>query len=322
MTQYQPNWINGEESPEFQRDCKPRYEIIRAYLKKTYERPFSCIDIGANYGYFGFRLAADFDCVSVMVDTKPIGKLLEKNHGKLIWLDKRIETNELQLLAKCESFDVVLVLSVIHHFTDWKRTVDALLELGKTVIFELPGHGETHAVNYPNHEAISKYILGKDHEVLMEMASHVNPMVLRKMVVLRDWGISIRQQTIDAGLRQAPLHGIQVCDSNDRKSVIKHNIVRPFIHGMNLWNFKLLNGQYPKNIKQMVKDALKELPRFHDDLRPWNFIIDGEKCHAIDYDEKKWRKAPEKKGLENCLKLLEMDADYSNENFTKLFRTA
>ena len=320
---YQPFWVNGTETGESQRECATRYEAIKQVASK-YHRRFSVLDIGCNYAYFDFRLLEDFDCVPVVVDTKPLRDLIDRNEAKLIWLAKRVTAQELYKLSQCESFDIVLALSVIHHFDDWQLAVDSLLNLGKDVIIELPGD-EPHAVGYENQKAIRDYVLKKDHELLLESESHVDPGVIRKMVLLKGRD-DIHHQTMDWQERDTPQVDVLVLSDYQKKTItIEHKRTyeeRPFIHGMNLWNFKLLNGQYPAGLTSKVKSALNEMDRFHDDLRPWNFIIDGEKLHPIDFDDKTWRKEPELQGFEKCCKLLNMDVDYKNEKFTELFRTA
>ena len=94
---YQPTFIKGKEYGDFQRDCKPRYDTIVQYLDARFERRYSVFDLGANYGYFGIRLSFERDAVSVLVDTKPIADVLQKNAPlPVIWLNTRLGGSELQ----------------------------------------------------------------------------------------------------------------------------------------------------------------------------------------------------------------------------------
>lgn len=321
---YQPIFIKGEEHGDFQRACAPRYEAIKDYLDKNYQRPFSVFDLGANYGYFGLRLAFERDAVSVLVDTKPLDSVLERNApSRTMWLNRHLGAEELQGLARSESFDVVLALNVVHHIPDWKSAVEALLQLGETVIFELPGKNDVGTANFPICDALREYVLSKPHELLFEMASHVSGS-LRPIIAIQGEN-TITQQAIDAELRNCAPVGIKVLsDSRGKIIKIEHKRTsesRNFIHGMNLWNFHLLGGAWPKNIKQLVIEAVKDMGRFHDDLRPWNFILDGLKAHPIDYRDKLWRKTPETGGMEKCLSLLSLDLDYSDPEFKGLLKT-
>ena len=74
---YQPIWIKGVQDYRFQRECDDRYQPIRE-LAAQFNRPFSVLDIGANYGYFDFRLMEEFDCTCVMVDRKLNMPLIEE----------------------------------------------------------------------------------------------------------------------------------------------------------------------------------------------------------------------------------------------------
>lgn len=281
-------------------------------------------DLGCNYGYFGCRLAFEYDCFSALVDTKPLASILKRNApSKTIWLNKRLSGRDLQALSRSESFDVVLALNVVHHIPDWKNAVDALLNLGETVIFELPGEGDIGTVNYEICDQMREYVLSHPHEVLMEMESHVSG-VMRPTVALKGKHM-ITEQAIDAKVRNCAPVSVEINSSPYNKAItIGHKRtkeIRDHIEGMNLWNWHLLNGAWPENIPNMVCAALEKLPRYHDDLRPWNFIIDGQECHAIDYQDKLWRTEPEKGGLEKCVKLLTMEPDYNNPEFVKLLRT-
>lgn len=325
MTNYQPLFIKGKEYGDYQRACAPRYEPIKEALEKRYSRCISVLDLGANFGYFGTRLAYDMGCVSVLVDTKPLHRVLEGNApSTTIWLNARLGADHLRRLARSESFDVVLALNVVHHIPDWKGAVDALLEMGETVIFELPGKGDKGTANYEICDSLREYVLSKPHELLLEMPSHVSG-VKRPMVLLEGQN-TITQQTIDAEERGCQPVEVKIFSTRTGKAVrVVHKRtteMRGFIHGMNLWNFHLLNGAWPVNIGPMIKEGLRGINRFHDDLRPWNFIIDGLKCHPIDYADKLWRSRPEEGGLEKCLKLLSMKPDYNDPEFRALLKTA
>ena len=128
---------------------------------------------------------------------------------------------------------------------------------------------------------------------------------------------------MDADTRKAqPVYTLVNSTDEVKGILINHKRTtetRPFIHGMNLWNFKLLNGAWPENIKELIKESMQGV--YHDDLRPWNFIIDG-KVHPIDTHDKTWRTEMEHGGLEKCLKLMDMTPDYHDSEFTGLLKTA
>jgi len=57
----------------------------------------------------------------------------------------------------------------------------------------------------------------------------------------------------------------------------------------------------------MVRDEMTRLAdagQWHDDLRPWNFVLDGRRAHAIDVRSKPWRTEPEPGALDKCLDMM------------------
>ena len=61
---------------------------------------------------------------------------------------------------------------------------------------------------------------------------------------------------------------------------------RPYIHGLNLWNFAQLGGAWPR--KDMVLRLIQEFqlpPTNHGDICPHNFLFDGAALFLIDGHE-------------------------------------
>ncbi len=312
---YQETWICGQATEqEFQRPCADRYEPIHDFMM-NYKRPFSVFDLGANLGYFSFRAAEDFHATCVMADSRPeLLGLLKKNAGlNTTWLNGRFGPSHLNSLADCESFDVVLALSVLHHFAEgWRYALDALRRLGDWVIVELPSVDDTGSLNGHLGEDMVEYvetIPGVKH--LQDFPSHMSGKP-RPMFLIPGLGNRLIKQSVDALDRGAPpLKDVTIESDFDWKMIhIQHGDVsgleekRPFIPGMNLWNFLLMNGSWPLKTDNMVVQALDSMSGWHDDLRPWNFILDGQYVHAIDVGNKEWRTEPEEGGLELCLNMI------------------
>lgn len=145
---YQDAWVKGRAVEKGGRECEFRYEAIRKVIKKL-NRPIKVLDIGANMGYFSFRLAEEFDGLFVMVEgaetvSKALLKLCKLNRNKKSILLKRSLTLEcLKYLAKHETFDVVLALSIIHHFEEpYNEVFEVLRTIGSYLIFEPPIYEE------------------------------------------------------------------------------------------------------------------------------------------------------------------------------------
>jgi hypothetical protein len=303
--QYQQTYRRGETTGQFQRDCLPRYDILAEFCEQ-YTRPFTVFDLGANYGYFGFRLADNFDCVSVMADTKPIGDLCKANRGRFIWLNHRMTAQDLIGLSRCEHFDVVLAYNVLHHFPDWKAAADALLHMGDHIIAEVPAPDDPGTLNAPITSDMFRYFEARADKVLGVMDSHVsgNP----RTTFLLKGSPKIIDQTIDVAARRPPPVEVKVESNFDYKTIaIEHtggSEDRPFIAGMNLWNAHELGIAYPANLAGLIKTAVYQMPSLHTDMRPWNFVLDGKVAHPIDWENKPWRKGTRDDELKLCLSLL------------------
>jgi len=238
-------------------------------MASQFKRQFSVLDIGANYGWFGQRLVRDFDCVYFAIDNKVIDP-----HPRIWHIKRHLSAQKLLDLSRCESFDMVLCLSVLHHFEDYTMAFQAAKRLGWLSVYEIPGKDDSGALAPERHEGIQS--LFTEGAELGWFDSHVSntkrPAYCFKMQPF------ITEQTLDAALRGACGYCSYklYCDHEhsvieiDRKPIVKENEVREFIPGMNAYNFQLLGGEV-----EIPKDD--GLP----DYQPWNFII-GDGIHRID----------------------------------------
>ena len=127
-------------------NCKIRYEAIKKILQQ-FKRPITVLDIGTGEGYMSFRIAYEFDSTCVMIadpnhESRILPQLCKLNTelDNIILLYKRVSAQELENLSKCEHFDVVIALNVLHHFPKnlWKKAANAIMNLGDCVIIETP----------------------------------------------------------------------------------------------------------------------------------------------------------------------------------------
>jgi SAM-dependent methyltransferase len=259
----------------YQRECEDRYEPIHEFCSH-YKRRFSVLDIGANYGWFGQRLVKDFpNCVYVGVDNKTIDP-----HERIWHIPRHITERELCDLSRSEQFDVVLGLSVLHHFKDYSAAYHAMTRLGEFGFFEIPGKDDTGALAPERHEGI-RAIFDAIGEAEYSFKSHVSD-CMRPMYIMKSTPFLL-EQSMDAASRGAPgyakysLHQdfAQAIIEIDRTPMNPVKEIRTFIPGINLHNFKLLGGQV-------------EVPEAngHPDYKPWNYVLsDGP--YPIDYVHKK-----------------------------------
>lgn len=328
---YQETWIGGPSGAPFQRECAARYEPIKAFLSQ-YKRPFSVFDLGANMGYFSFRIATDFPQATVVaVDNKPELPNLAAANGlrNVVVLPRRLSAKDVAALADCEAFDVVLALNVLHHMEDFRAALAWLTRLGFEMILETPGSGDTNAAHPQRHNELREFVR-ECGEVLRTGTSHVTKGAERIMAHVHCAGAKeLKRQTIDAAPdgyvakapsdirmnspRHAPPMGKVLVAADFERAEISiarpkngTTEARPFIPGINLWNFRLLGGCWPKDAPGLVKREVERLSGeglWMDDLRPWNFILAHDGVRAIDIGWKR-RRVPEPEGLKKCLGML------------------
>lgn len=312
---YQETWIRGRATGEaHQRECASRYEPIREALR-AYRRPFSVFDFGANMGYFAFRIAEDFPQATVVaVDGHAeLGEIARQNGlPNVVALIRRMNAADLAQLARCEAFDVVLALNVLHHMQDWEAALEALRGLGSVLIAETPGPGDKAATGYTRHRGLLDAL--SEGKELLRTAAHKTPGAERIMVRLDNWqSRGLSAQTMDAAERGAPeMSEIALSLTPERAGIVikrrkGEDEDRGFVPGINLWTAHLNGMAWPADCKARVKaevERLESAGQWHDDLRPWNFILSGDRAVAIDIQNKAWRKEPEPGGLQKCLAML------------------
>lgn len=139
---YQDSWINGEMIEKGERECANRYDIIKAACQ--YIEPKTVLDIGANMCYFGLRLIEDFNCDVMAFEFNSFKLRLDhiKKSGtkKLMLLERKLTIPDLEIIASCCRFELVLALSVVHHLPgDTSEWIKAIRQCGRRTIIEFAG---------------------------------------------------------------------------------------------------------------------------------------------------------------------------------------
>lgn len=287
---YQDSWIDGQTVTRGDRACASRYDLIRPVLQ-AYQRPFTVWDLGANLGYFGCRIAAEFGAVSVMVD--PRAALVETCRANAlpttIAMTHRLTAADLAELAASEHADVVLALNVLHHMSDWREALTAILALGETVIIETPSDGDSGSANYRRARSVLKQILSYKPDVIGSSPSHVTPWVSRQMFVLRQPKTAVTASYAYRGrVRPRGPHAVRphtiTSTLADKSISYVDGESRPWAQGMNLWNWLQMGGSYPGRsaVQVQVCRVAAALSEPHGDFKPWNLILQGQSLRAID----------------------------------------
>ena len=284
------------------KDCHTRYEVIKQFLI-NYNRSFTMLDLGASQGYYSIRAAYDFtQSVFVMIEgnnqhyPKVGSQLLDicKANNKLnniIFLNKKICLPDLQKLQKCEHFDIILCLNILHWFPkNWKTVANTILGMGDYVIIETPPI--ENVVNKQANKTIKDiidYLKKKGAKILAKVPRHTSNnessiylIETKKMFLEQKCWITIPREKKETH---------KIISSFDEKKLIKEVDWPPktFIEsnwepGINLVTFKMYHGAYPS--KSTIKKSIKKLSTIRtNDWMPNNMIIQGNNLVMIDTND-------------------------------------
>jgi len=286
MAQYQDIFKNGSVTKHGIRECESRYNVIKEYLKK-FNRPFTVLDIGANLGYFSFRIAHDFPtAVCVMIEDHYSEKLLnlckENDLKNIIFLKQKVDVDHLKSLANCEHFDLVLALNVIHHIGTVSTSIDAIEDLGDAVIIETPHYLDHGACGQENLEEIYKRVTN-NYSILGSFSRHtsIHNSVLgllerkKEKLNLKYW--DSKKPFNNSAKIEATIHIKEFIDSNKLEK-------RNWIPGINLRTYQYLNGIYPERTTLINSIEMLEYQN-HKDFVPWNLILSGNAVSIIDIND-------------------------------------
>lgn len=290
--------------PDYQerRDWKARYDALHTVFC-SYMRRFSLIDIGANQGYIPLTAAAQYGCVSVLVD-KDSTVLKTEPAVPAVRLVRDLSPMDLHELGRSEHFDIVLCLSLLHHLGgNWREFLAGVFSLGKDVVLEYPTPKDTSCwgrLHVPEQFELLEALEGK---VLGDFTSFHGHVGGRRMKYIRTG-----KQYVDNGAfyyhRQIrrPLQAKQhkVITGFTHKWIDKQGgPCTEWIHGINLWSFLTLGGGSPS--RKQIADMVYEPKEQHGDIRPWNMVLDGKAVHYIDKRDPKSYHSGDRRSIEECI---------------------
>jgi len=291
MELYQDIWKHGEVIPGI-RECASRYEAIKKELLK-FNRPFTVLDIGANLGYFSFRIANDFpNATCVMIENAYGSKLtelaVENDLKNVIVLNTKVSSKELINLSKCEHFDIVLALNIIHHIGDVDSCLSAIENLGDTIIIETPNPNDKGSCGKHRLENIFNRV-NTAYELIGSFSRHTSKNAKSIMGVLKTTKTKLEKKYWDSDKKgDRGIFNISIESNNHNKVYFNDRIdlqeKRDWVPGINFRTFTYLNGSYPRS--ENIISMLKNLDiKNHSDVVPWNIIISGNKLTLIDFQD-------------------------------------
>lgn len=281
--------LKGNTVSQGQRECEERYAVVKKFASR-FTRPFTVLDIGANSGYFGFRLAEDFDCVVVMVEARPslqrrlryLAKCNAGSKGSVVVLGKKMSLAELERLGEAEHFDMVMALSVLHWFSKpLSYSLELVRNIGSYCIVELANEGATRGDSTVKLRGESP---GKPWIKLGEGKSHVGGSG-RPILWSRSHNPTLKRRTYS---EKRTYLNMQVTSDDSTKRVFfpAKNESRKWIPGINLATWDKLGGIYPDNfdLAVMAESIVIDSERPHRDIQAKNIIL-GHGLSLIDYND-------------------------------------
>lgn len=312
---YQDIWFKGKAIVKGSRECEFRYHAIYNFMKK-FKRPVKVLDVGANLGYFSLRLSEKLPGTFVMVEGgKKVVPLLYKtcllnNDPQLIFLYKILDLQALRQLAETEHFDVVLALSIIHHFHEpYNEVLKALTQLGTYLILEVPNAEEKKLCNKERVKSEPLNLAPYDPvkliktstfqvESLKSTAKRTTYLIESPPKVLTRpyW----QAEPAASGPKiQADYKSFQYFLPGSKEPIVAAN-------GLNFCTFLALGGIYPRKarvIAMLQKIDLKGVKR----LNPWDLIMYGDKiCLA----PTAWLNEGEERAGEDLIEIINLYRDF------------
>lgn len=281
---YQDKYVAGLVVESGERDCAERYEIVRKFCR-NYTRPFTVLDLGANLCYFGVRLTEEFpDCTVAAIECAEVETavhVLRANDAtRVILLSKQVTLDDLRALAECEHFDLVLGLSVIHHFPGtFQERLEVFRSLGDHLILELACEDAACGGEQKS------YALPQERRLLGYGKSHLAEGVQREIVLLSKPKIAIKKAYL--GSERTDLFMAIYSDYSTKRVRFfnKPEAERDWLRGINLQTYLKWNGVWPekKTIASQLAPQREEILRaHHGDVNPWNVVFAGDYSKFID----------------------------------------
>lgn len=133
---YQDRFVKGVITSGGKRECSDRYAAVLSVVDECSAR--TVLDIGADGGYFSYRLAFERGVGVTAVDGSPaLQRAARENQDPRVRIVPfRVRARDIPLLG---AHDVVLALAVLHHMVDWRKALQQMvLVASRALILEVP----------------------------------------------------------------------------------------------------------------------------------------------------------------------------------------
>ena len=268
-------------------------------ILNQFERPFSVIDIGCRQAYYSLLIAEKYRAVVTLLEgnysyfpwlLRQTYSILEANSrlNNLIFLPVKPLVSQIENLATCEHFDVVLLMNPIGSFQgNWKDGVAASLKLGFIVLVERPAIFQEMGLEDQNRiRELERYLKTAGGEPLRAEDFSQGVLYLfkfpRRVLTKTTFILPKTNQR-----HYEIFSNFQTCRLHKSSEDGKRKWISEWIPGVNLVTFKMLSGVIP-SIEQIQNEVerLSYLP--HNDWMLNNMIVQGKTLQLIDFADSNW----------------------------------
>ena len=288
--------VNGKIVRAGSRASQARLEAIFSHCDR-YNRPISVLDIGAAEGQFTIALASKFPGFFVAAEADPrrgLSQTLSRNKLKNVaLLEKALTLQDLKEISSVQYFDIVLALSVVHHFDEpFQEVVDVILGMCSYCFFEHPDPSE--GLSTKNSGRLMEEPINLSAYAPSVCAesdcSHLGySSINRKMYLLQSASPSLISKHYFMGQSFEPSGAYKICADYD-KIVLRcsrRGTERPWKQGLDLRTFFLSNGVYPSvsKIVGLIDDLDIDESNPRADLAGHNALLVDGGIELIDQDD-------------------------------------
>ena len=285
-------------------DWERCYEAIKPLLNK-YKRPITVLDLGAGQGYFSFRIARDYDSTCIMVESndgelKLADQLLELCHlnselQNIILLNKKMTLQEIEKLADCEHFDVILAFDYIDDKSEQRQKfLDAILRLGDNIFIQ--ASASENQSKQTGNSSFKESLTRLGGNLILQTRSACDPKVEESLFWFQRKKDRLNCKCFT--YKDKDKKSFRIKSTYTQKTLVKDGCFSriQWKKGINLVTFLILNGVYPT--KEKLKKEVAKLTRQKlTDFLPKNLIVQGNNIELIDQNDKCRREASLSKSL-------------------------
>jgi hypothetical protein len=152
---YQDIRIYGQTVFNGRRNCETRYQVLQNFMERYKNKKIKILDFGSNYGYFTWRLHEDYPKMELTaVDRRPMLRLLYElnNHENITIISNDMNLEMIKEHAQNHHYDIILLMSVVHHFENPEMVLDTFQQMGDVLIVEAD------YPDVPNFKGNQKYV--------------------------------------------------------------------------------------------------------------------------------------------------------------------